>query len=95
MKNGKILALLTLLGVCAIAVALMIGYANRTETVRSAVSYTEDVTTDVVESIPDAPVPLAAPRAPEALVETVVMTSTMEAVDGSVIEQVIILVPVQ
>ena len=95
MRNGKILALLTLIGVCAFAVALLIGYAKTSETVRSVVLYKEDVTSDVVESIPDAPVPLAAPRAPETPVETVVMISTMEAVDGSAIEQVIPLIPVK
>ncbi len=95
MKNKRILALFTLIGVCAIAVAFLIRYENKPESIHSTVLYKADVTSEVVESIPEMPVPLAAPRAPESPVETIMMTSTLEAMDGTSIVQTIPLDPVQ
>jgi len=95
MKNGRFRTLFLLLGVTALAVAMLFLFGGQQTVVRSVVSYPENVTTDAVEAIPDAPVPLAAPRAAQPAVETIEITSTLSAVGGGTTEQVMPQVPAE
>jgi len=83
MKNGKLRTVFLLAGIVALAVfALVVVQNRRPDVVRSSVSYTENVTGSEEELIPDAPVPLAAPEAVEPVLESIPLTSTLEAVNA-------------
>ena len=94
MKHGKLRFFLLLAGAAVLAFALVLVFFGRQDIVHSSVVYAQDAADPSLENIPEAPVPLAAPRAVSPVVETIPITSTMEAVGGTTMAQSVALEPV-
>lgn len=82
MKHGKRRFFLLSAGAAVLALALLFVFFGRQDVVHSNVVYAQDADEAAQESIPEAPVPLAAPLADAPAVEVLPLTSTLEQAEA-------------
>jgi len=83
MKRSRLWILILAFGAVAFSLVFLLHIGSQDVVLHSTVSYNEDQTADSNESIPDAPVPLAAPATEESAVELISITNNLQPDNGT------------